>query len=83
MIMRVLWEVGRPCRLHRDGRPAHRLTNFRLIRSFVPSSWGQAGDERWYRHATETKRGEMDGKDGMPVGPGFGQNAPRGIRWTG
>jgi hypothetical protein len=63
MISRVPRELGRPCRLHRDGRLEHRLTNSRLIHSSVPSWWGRTGDERWYRQAKETKRGEMDGKE--------------------
>ena len=63
MIIRVLRELGRPCRLHRDGRPELRLTNSRLIHSSVPSWWGRTGDERWYRQAKETKRGEMGGKE--------------------
>jgi hypothetical protein len=63
MISRVPRELGRPCRLHRDGRLEHRLTNSRLIHSSVPSWWGRTGDERWYRQAKETKCGEMDGKE--------------------
>ena len=63
MISRVSRELGRPCRLHRDGRLELRLTNSRLIHSSVPSWWGRTGDERWYRQAKETKCGEMDGKE--------------------
>ncbi len=63
MISRVPRELGRPCRLHRDGRLELRLTNSRLIHSSVPSWWGRTGDERWYRQAKETKHGEMDGKE--------------------
>jgi hypothetical protein len=63
MITRVPRELGRPCRLHRDGRLEPRLTNSRLIHSSVPSWWGRTGDERWYRQAKETKCGEMDGKE--------------------
>jgi len=63
MIVRVSRELGRPCRLHRDCRLELRLTNSRLIHSSVPSWWGRTGDERWYRQAKETKRGEMDGKE--------------------
>jgi hypothetical protein len=37
MIMWVLWELGRPCRLHRNGRLENRLTNSRLIHSYVLS----------------------------------------------
>ena len=36
MIARVLRELGRPCRLHRDCRPEPRLTNSRLIHSLRP-----------------------------------------------
>ena len=63
MIVRVLRELGRPCRLHRDCRPEPRLTNSRLIHSSVPSWWGRTGDDRWYRQAKETKCGETDGKE--------------------
>src|SRR5271155_3875412 len=63
MIRRVPRELGRPCRLHRDCRLELRLTNSRLIHGSVPSWWGRTGDERWYRQAKETKRGEMDGKE--------------------
>jgi hypothetical protein len=63
MISRVPRELGRPCRLHRDGRLELRLTNSRLIHSSVPSWWGRTGDERWYRQAKETKRGEMGVKE--------------------
>ncbi len=63
MINRVPRELGRPCRLHRGGRLEHRLTNSRLIHSSVPSWWGRTGDERWYRQAKETKRGEMGVKE--------------------
>ena len=50
MIMRVLRELGRPCRLHRSGRLEPRLTNSRLIHSSVPS-WWMNRDDRWSRHA--------------------------------
>jgi len=63
MIARVSRELGRPCRFHRDCRLELRLTNSRLIHGFVPSWWGRTGDERWYRQAKETKRGEMNGKE--------------------
>ena len=63
MIERVPRELGRPCRLHRDCRLELRLTNSRLIRGSVPSRRGRTGDERWYRQAKETKRGEMDDKE--------------------
>jgi hypothetical protein len=63
MIIRVPRELGRPCRLHRNGRPETRLTNSRLIHSSVPSWWGRTGDERWYRQTKETKCGEMGGKE--------------------
>ncbi len=63
MIKWVSRELGRPCRLHRACRLEPRLTNSRLIHSSVPSWWGRTGDDRWYRQAKETKRGEMDGKE--------------------
>jgi hypothetical protein len=63
MINRVPRELGRPCRLHRDGRLDLRLTNSRLIHSLVPTSSGRTGDEPWYRQANETKCDEMDGKE--------------------
>ncbi len=63
MIKWVSRELGRPCRFHRDCRLESRLTNSRLIHSSVPRWWGRTGDERWYRQAKETKRGEMDGKE--------------------
>ena len=63
MVNRVPRELGRPYRLHRDGRLEHRLTNSRLIHSSVPSWWGRTGDERWYRQAKATKCGEMGGKE--------------------
>ena len=63
MIARVLRELGRPCRLHRDCRLEPRLTNSRLIHSSVPSWWGRTGDDRWYRQAKETKCGETDDKE--------------------
>ena len=65
MIMRVPRELGRPCRLHRNGRleiPAYQL-------QVDPQSASQAdGDEkmgrnRWYRQAKETKCGEKVGKE--------------------
>ena len=37
---RVPRELGRPCRLHRDCRLEHRLTNSRLIHSSVPCCGG-------------------------------------------
>ena len=63
MIKWVSRELGRPCRLHRDCRLEPRLTNSRLIHSSVPSLWGRTGDDRWYRQAKETRRGEMDDKE--------------------
>jgi hypothetical protein len=64
MIIRVSRELGRPCRLHRDCRLEPRLTNSRLIPSFlVPSWWGRTGDKPMVSPSEETKRGEMDGKE--------------------
>jgi hypothetical protein len=63
MINRVPRELGRRCPLHCDCRLELRLTNSRLIRSFVPHWRGRTGDERWYRQSKETKYGEMDGKE--------------------
>ncbi len=61
---RVPQELGRPCRLHRDGRLEHQLTNSRLIHSLAPSWSGRTGDELWNRQAKEdTKCGETDGKE--------------------
>ena len=40
MITRVPRELGRPCRLHRDGRLETRLTNSRLIPSLRPGLVG-------------------------------------------
>ena len=78
MITRVPRELGRPCRLHRDSRLEHRLTNSRLIHNSVPSLWGQTGDERWYRQAKETKCGEMDGKESERLVVPLSQGDPRG-----
>ena len=84
MIIRVSRELGRPCRLHRDCRLEPRLTNSRLIHSSVPSWWGRTGDERWYRQAKETKRGEMDGKGSqcpiVALKRGNGPSGPRGAK---
>ena len=45
MIMWVLRELGRPCRLHRDCRTGARLTNSRMIHGFRPSQWGRTKGE--------------------------------------
>ena len=92
MIKRVSRERGRPCRLHRDCRPELRLTNSRLIHSSVPSWWGRTRDDRWYRQAKETKRGERDGKESqcLIVAPKRGNGPSRtpgseggAASWTG
>ena len=84
MIKWVSRELGRPCRLHRDCRLEPRLTNSRLIHSSVPSWWGRTGDDRWYRQAKETKRGEMDGKESqrliVVLKRGNGPSGPRGAK---
>ena len=89
MIKRVSRELGRPCRLHRDCRLEPRLTNSRLIPSFlVPSWWGRTGDKPMVSPSEETKRGEMDGKESQrpiivlkrgngPPGPRGAKGAPR------
>ena len=83
MIARVSRELGRPCRLHRDCRLEPRLTNSRLIHSSVPSWWGRTGDERWYRQAKETKRGEMDGKESQcPIVATKRGNGPSRTPWS-
>ena len=48
MIARVLRELGRPCRLHRDCRLEPRLTNSRMIHGSRPELVG-------------TNRGQTDG----------------------
>ena len=94
MIKRVPRELGRPCRLRRDCRLEPRLTNSRLIHSSVPNWWGRTGDERGYRQAKETKRGEMDGKESQrpilvlkrgngPPGPSGAKGVPRCEREVG
>jgi hypothetical protein len=84
MIIRVSRELGRPCRLHRACRLEPRLTNSRLIHSSVPSWWGRTGDDRWYRQAKETKRGETDGKKSQRLivvsKRGNGPSGPRGAK---
>ncbi len=42
---RVAREPERPCHFRRDCRLESRLTNSRLIHSYVPSWWGRTGDE--------------------------------------
>ena len=84
MIKWVSRELGRPCRLHRDCRLEPRLTNSRLIHSSVPSLWGRTGDDRWYRQAKETRRGEMDDKESqrpiVVLKRGNGPSGPRGAK---
>ncbi len=84
MIKGVSRELGRPCRLHRDCRLEPHLTNSRLIHSSVPSWWGRTGDDRWYRQAKETKRGETDGKESqcpiVVMKRGNGPSGPRGAK---
>ena len=78
------WELGRPCRLHRGLPAGLRPCNSRLIHSSVPSWWGRTGDERWYRQAKETKRGEMDDKESqrpiVVLKRGNGPSGPRGAK---
>jgi hypothetical protein len=64
MIMWVLRELGRPCRLHRKGRPENRAKNSRLIHSYVLSCWGRTRDETMVspNEGNEVRR---DGRPGV------------------
>ena len=79
MIERVSRELGRPCRLHRDGRigaPAYQLQVDPRHPSV--SRRGRTRDEPWYRQAKETKCGEMDGRESeCPIVATKRGNGPR------
>ena len=93
MITRVPRELGRPRRLHRNGRTEHRLTNSRMIRGLASRDVGdELRAQRWYRQAKETKRGERgDGESerlivpssqgNRPEGPWGGKETPSMTRW--
>ena len=66
MIARVLRELGRPCRLHRDCRLEPRLTNSRLIRSPVLSCWGRTRDATMVS-PSEGNEARRDGRQGVAV----------------
>jgi hypothetical protein len=67
MTERVSRELGRPCRLHRDCRHGARLTNSRLIHSFlVPSWWGRTGDKPMVS-PSEGNEVRRDGRQGVGV----------------
>ena len=82
MIARVLRELGRPCRLHRDCR---REPGYQLPVDPRPPS-GPSGDETetsWYRQAKETKCGEMDGKKSeCPIVASKRGNGPSRTPWS-
>jgi hypothetical protein len=66
MIKWVPRELGRPCRLHRDCRLEHRLTNSRLIRSPVLSCWGRTRDATLVS-PSEGNEARRDGRQGVGV----------------
>src|SRR6516165_3631224 len=64
MITRVPRELGRPCHLHRDCRLELRLTNSRLIPSFLaPSWWGRTAGKTMVSPSEAYERGETGGKE--------------------
>ena len=89
MIKRVPRGLGRPCHLHRDCRLELRLTNSRMIHSFlVPSWWGRTGGKTVVS-PSEALEARRDGWQGVaaphkscetgerPSGPGGAKGAPR------
>jgi hypothetical protein len=61
-------ETGVPCRWILQGKDHLHYNQSDLLylsygRTLSPELWGRTGDERWYRQAKETKRGEMDDKE--------------------
>jgi len=89
MIKRVPRELGRPCHLHRDCRLELRLTNSRMIHSFLaPSWWGRTGGKTVVS-PSEAHEARRDGWQGVaaphrsseagerPFGPGRAKGAPR------
>ena len=64
MISRVPRELGRPCRLHRDCRLEHRLTNSRLIHSSRPELVG-TNRGRTMVSPSEGNEVRRDGRQGV------------------